>query len=166
MRENIDAATITALGQEATKPRYLVELGFDSPVLLATYETVLWGNATFLAADLTVKGGSTPALSIFNEGAAVGALVLSEGAAGRSVKIWEIYGTETAVAGAPSGYGTPVLVFSGEMSKALVGDKIQIQCKQSAPLKTPRVIVSAPTFNHLPKAGARIHMHSQVFILE
>ena len=94
------------------------------------------------------------------------AAILSQNTTGRYVYIWEIYATTATIAGAPAGYTPLVQTFSGEMSSATVGDTIEIQLKESPPLRCPRKFIAPPICNHLPAPGTRIEMPADVYILK
>ena len=99
--------------------------------------------------------GEKPSLSIFNEGFSIGATVLSQGTAGKYVKIYSYYNT----------HGT--LIFSGEMGDASVGERVDIACKKRPPNKTPRFYAIPPHCNFVPKAGTRITTSAgNVIVLE
>ena len=163
----LDAENTAAVGEIVTAPAYLVEMAFSTTVRMTGGAAKAWGGFTFASADIRVRlGGGTPVVDIFNEGGALGALVLADGTAGRAINIWQAYATASVVPGAPTGYTAPVLIFSGEMSTADIGDTISIACKQSPPRMTPRTMMAPPVFNALPAAGTRIQMPAQVIILE
>ena len=166
MSINLDSYTRTASTQDATAPLTFLILGFNDVVRLSSRSSMLWGTDAYLAADFTVKGSTKPVISIFNDSAGVGAAVLSQGTAGRSVDVWTAYRHTATGTAAPIGYTAPRLLFRGEMSRATVGDRIEIQCKQGAPQFTPRVRCAPPVCNYLPAAGTRIQMPAQVYILE
>lgn len=167
MSRPLDADNTSAISAIVTAPRWFVEMGFSTPVRLTSGDAITWadGGGNYASADLSVRLNSQPSLSIFNDGAQYGALFLLESAAGLSVKIWKAY----EMAGATSslaGHTEPVLVFEGEMGETSIGDRVVVQCRQSAPLFSPRSYVSAPTFNHLPQAGTVIEMPQQKITLE
>ena len=161
----LDAATIAAVALDVTKPVYLVLLGFNIPAAFSSGELITTPSTTFLPASMKVTG-EPPTLSIFNEGLGLGAAILNQGTAGRSVSVWEVYATSTLTVGAPTGYTALYEIFSGEMSEAVVGETIEIQCKNGQPLKSPRKIIAPPVCNHLPAAGTRIEMPAGVYILK
>lgn len=167
MRAGVDSATSAAIAGKTTRPLYLVELGFNSVATVCNRGLTAWQSRAWVPVSMEVAGtGPAPTIALFNEGLGIGAAVLAQGTAGRKVRIWEAYGTSAVVPGAPAGFGAPVLVFSGEMSSAEIGDTITIQCKLGPPLLAPRRIMAPPIFNHLPRRGLRIQMPSQVYILE
>ena len=117
---SVDTATSDAVALTKTKALVLVELGFDPVVRLCTRSTTIWGGNAWLYADLTVSDSEPPNLSIFNNAFGIGAIALTQGTAGRTVKVWQAYGTEDVVSGAPAGFGTPVMTFYGEMGRAVM----------------------------------------------
>ena len=167
MPRTINADISNVLGNSATEPRYLFELGFDPVVRLTNAETLIQsGVGTFTAAQVEVQLSSEPRIRIFNEQFAVGAQVLLQGTAGKSLKIWMTY-RDTAITGTSIPlHAEPVLVFDGEMSDAEVGNIVSIRGKKFPSKFTPKIYVDSPVFNHLPKAGTVIIMPNQKVTLE
>ena len=161
----VDSATAEAVSRDATRPVFLVMLGFNTPAYLSSGAIVTSGSSVFAPASITVKG-SPPAIEIFNDGLGVGASVLNEGTVGRALVIYEVYGTDTVTPGAPAGYTPLVELFSGEMSSAIVGETVKIKTKTTAPLRCPRKIIAPPACNYLPAKGTRIEMPAEVYILK
>lgn len=161
----LDSDTIAAVNADVTKPVYLVLLGFDIPVAYSSGESInlFYFNCVPVSMEIT---GTPPTLTIFNDGLGLGAAILSQNTTGRYVYIWEIYATTATIAGAPAGYTPLVQTFSGEMSSATVGDTIEIQLKESPPLRCPRKFIAPPICNHLPAPGTRIEMPADVYILK
>lgn len=167
MPRNLDADNSAAIVAPVTAPRWFVTMGFDSPVRLTNGETITWSaqGGIFTQADIEVAFGDKPRITIFNEALAFGAIVLNEGTAGRSISIWQAYQADGATSSLAT-YAEPVLLFQGEMADATIGDYVQINCRRTAPLFTPRTYVGAPIFNHLPKRGTVIVMPNQKITLE
>ena len=161
----LDSANITAVESDSTKPIFLVVLGFDIPVAYSSAESINVGLFTCVGVSMKITG-TPPNISIFNDALGLGAAILSQNTTARPVAIWETYATTTVTAGAPLGYTPLVQIFIGEMSGATVGETIQIECKAVAPLRCPRKIIAPPVCNHLPAAGTRIEMPSEVYILK
>lgn len=155
MRDDFDSGLVTELEKVVTAPVYLVEFGFISPVYLSSKNTVTVSNNTWLAANMDVKiSQSGGTVKIFNEGFTVGGIVLQQGTAGRSIKIYQLYDSHIT------------LIFKGEMGDATIDEYVSIKCKPYSPRKTPTFSVLPPVFNHIPKPGLRIETPRQVIILE
>jgi len=161
----LDANTLAAVGADVTRPVYLVRLGFNVITRLTTGETVNWSaeGGTFTAASFEVAPG--PEISIFNENKAFGVTVLTDGTAGREMRIWQAYRASGATSSLP-GHTEPELLFVGLMGPAVIGAKVVITGKRIETQYTPRQYVAPPLFNHLPKAGTVIEMPGQKVVLE
>lgn len=155
MRTDFVAGLVTELGKTITDPVFLVEMGFTTPVRYSSMSQITWNALTWLAADMNVRMSDNPQLSIFNESGTLGTTVLSEGTAGKTVKIYMHYNT----------YGT--LIFSGVMGDATIGERVSISCRMRPPIMTPRFHAIPPHCNFLPKTGTRIKVGSgNVIVLE
>lgn len=155
----LDGSTTTAVEDDITRPYYLVYLGFETPVRLSTSIAIAWDGHTWNESPLKVSLSSEPSVEIFNESTLIGQVVLTEGTTGRAVKIWQGYRNDSA-------HPNPIMVFSGEMGQATIGETVVIRCKQHAPLRTPRHYVVPPLANHVPPSGTRFETPKQVIILE
>jgi hypothetical protein len=87
-------------------------------------------------------------LAFANHDRTLGALVLSQVAQDRSVKVWETY-EENGVA------LSPVLFADGVMDGADIGEQVTISVisKSTAYGTTPRILCGPPLMNHLPASG-------------
>lgn len=160
----------TALAAEAaltiTSPGYLVELGFSTPVRLSTLGDISWGGHTWLSGyKIEVQGlgwslSAQPKIALGNLDLTFGALVLNEGAADKSVKIWAVY------AGAPS---DAVALFDGVADTAEIGDAVILSLAQrgSRTLYSPRRFVGPSSgINHLRPANTRISLGGATYVLQ
>lgn len=162
MSLTLDAATQSATQRAITEPLFLVEMGFTSLIRFSTRETYSWDGFSWLAAGVELQRPKSdrPVIEVFNESTLFGQTVLTEGTAGRTLRIWLAYGK------AAGGYTDPIMIFTGEMGRASIGEYINIQCKRHAPAKSPRFYVNPPTFNHAPKQGQRIETPNGTIVLE
>ena len=150
----------TAYDSDGLSPCYLVYLGFDEPIYLSSRGVIAFDGSSWSAADMRVRLGKTPSVTIFNESTALGNVVIYYGTAGRPIRIYLVLAEDNAT-------GTDaVLVFSGEMRASSVGEVVQISAAHFPVARTPRQFASAPMFNHLPVAGTVIKTPSQVITLE
>lgn len=155
----LDGTQTTAVGETFTQPYFLVYMGFDTPVRMSTQASISWAGDNYVAADMAVDMSSSPTLRIFNETTLLGQVVLTEGTTGRTVKIYQGYTNDSA-------HPNPTMVFDGEMGQSSIDAVVTIQCKRTAPRRTPRHYVVPPYFNHVPPHGTRFETPKQVIILE
>lgn len=144
----------TEVTQQTTDPYWLVALGFSTPVYYSSGPQLSWDSKTWLTADITVRMGTVPVLTIFNESGTFGQTVLADGTSGRTVTIYQRYGSES------------VKVFDGEMGQAVINNYVNIQCKRHKPARTPRLQVGPPVFNFLPRKGTKFTTPNGTITLE
>lgn len=168
--KTLSAALAAELALTITRPGYLVEIGFASPVRLSTMGDITWSGTTWLAADVKVsgisqdgKGANKAALALGNTDSTFGALVLNEGIADRPIRIWAIYAGATATPDA-------VQVFDGVGDGADISpDKVAVTLVEQSnmTLSAPRRFISKATgFSSLQPAGTKIAFNGELFILE
>lgn len=164
---DFSTSELAILDADVTRPRWFVRMGFETVVRLTTAETITWAaqGGSFVNADMEVALSENPTLTIFNALGDFGVTVLTDGTAGRSLKIWQAY-KASGESSTLAGYAEPVLLFDGQMAEAEIGEFVTIRSKQWGSLFTPRHYVQAPAFNHLPKRGDVIEMPNQKVILE
>jgi hypothetical protein len=159
MANPLDATYKAALADPITAPYYLVKLGFDTPSRLSSRGQISWNSQTWLKAGLEVRLSAEPTIVIYNEGTTIGATLLAQGTAGRTVTIYQGYANDSA-------HPSPEAIFVGQMGAATIGEYVEIRCKRFGPKRTPRHYHVPPTFNHLPKSGTRIETPNGVVIIE
>ena len=159
----------TELGLTVTRPGYLVEIVFATSTLrLSTLGDLSYGGFTWVAGDIKVsgmaraeRGGQAGSLSIGNADLAIGALVLADGVADRSIRIWSVW------AGAPS---DAVLEFDGIGDSADISGlrvNIRLVSDHRRYAYSPRRFISPATgFNVLLPAGSKISLGGQTIVLE
>jgi len=162
-----DAATQLTI----TKPGWLVELGFNTTLRLSSRGDQSWNTYTWtggrikrlsgLSAD--ANGEQRGTLELINTDIAYSALILNEGAADKSVRIWKFYGDNPAAS-------DPVAVFSGVIDTTDIAPdvvRLSLVTENSRTLYSPRRFIGPETgFNHLRPAGTRISWAGEVYILE
>lgn len=165
----LGASLLTELGLTVTRPGYLVEIAFSTPLRLSTMGDVTFNSQAWSAADVQVRGlsadgqgGQGGSLLFGNTWDDYGALVLNEGIADRAIQVWACY------AGAP---GDSVQIFDGVGDDADWDDagRLTIRLAQSAVRSAfwPRTRINAAAgFNHLIPAGSKITVAGQTYILE
>lgn len=173
MSRTIGTNIATEVAAAVTRPGYLVEIMFTSPVRVSSRGAFAWDGRDWTAWDLAIAGlgvdGGASSLdgsvTLGNADYSIGALVLAEGVSGRAVKVWKFYG-ETPAA------DDPVLLFSGVGNNATINPTrgtVQITLQQSAgkTLYAPRTYIGrAAGFNHLPARGTLITWNGETFRLE
>lgn len=152
---SIAAATASAIEQTVTTPTYLVFLGFATPLRLSTRGTVKFQNADWVEAGMEVSLGHSPSLRLFNQNAQIGQIFMTEGTAGRVVRVYQFYDASAIM-----------LMFAGEIGMAQIGSYVEVAIKHRAPNRTPRDFVQEPVFRHLLPAGTRIQTPQQTVVIE
>lgn len=159
----------TELGLTVTRPGYLVEIVFATSTLrLSTLGTLSYGGYMWSASDIKVsgmarneRGGQAGSLSIGNADLAIGALILNDGIADRSIRIWSVW------AGAPS---EAALEFDGIGDAADISGlrvNIRLASDHRRYAYSPRRFIGPATgFQVLLPAGAKISIGGQTIVLE
>ena len=148
----------TGIAQTLTRPVYLVEFGFATPLRLSSRNTITYGGNSFSAAAVTVDlSGLT--VRILNASLAYTA-TFKDGGDGVAVKIWALYGD------AAPALNDADVVFSGEMGAVGLGETIAVRLREAAPKQIPRLTVAPPIFKHLPPDGLEIRTPAGLFVLE
>lgn len=141
-----------------TRPVYLVEFDFATPLRVSSRETVTYAGQTFSAATVQVDlAGNT--VRLLNASLAYTA-TFKDGGDGVPVTIWVVYGEPTFTRGSADE------VFSGELGAVGLGDWIVARLRESSPKQIPRLTVAPPTFKNLPPDGLEIRTPTGVFTLE
>lgn len=165
--KTLSPALLAELALQATRPGYLVEIGYNTVLRLSTLGDISYGGYTWASFDVRVSGigsdgsaSSSARLALGNTDGAFGALVFNEGAADIPVVIYACY------AGASS---DAVQVFSGVTNGADITEKsvtFQLDAQRNKTLYSPRVFISKPTFNFLQPAGTKIAWGGETFVLD
>lgn len=165
MQDGVDAAV--------TLPGFFIEILFSSPLRVSTRGEMDWNGSTWVELGAQVTGLSedgtqssqSASASFEDDDQTMSALVLGEGVAGRSVRIWKFYGDSPDAA-------DPVQRFDGVCDTAS-GDpesgRVSISFVQPADkvLYSPRRRVTREQgFSVLPPKGTLIRWGGQQFKLE
>jgi hypothetical protein len=153
-----------------TFPLILVELGFSVTMRLASITTVFWNGYTWGSGLLTANainlqpsssGSLTGSIFLENADNAMSTLILSEGARGKPVNIWYLYGTE------PYQPEDAIQIFSGVIDGVPQMDMtVQLDIvSEGAMLWTPRITYTATRFSHMLPAGTVVTIGGQQFVL-
>ena len=165
----LTTAQETATQAPVTAPGYLVEIGFSSPIRLSTRGDQSWdgqawtggrlGKVSGIASD--GKGGQKARIELINTDLAYSALVLADGVAERTCRIWTFYGDNPDDA---------TLVLDGVLDSADIRPDIVSVDVIGEAIKTatfPRRFIGRGTgFNQLRPAGTKITWGGQTYILE
>ena len=157
MRE-LSSVNRTGIASTLTRPVYLVEFGFATPLRLSSRETITYAGNTYTAATLAVDV-SAPSIRLLNASLAYTA-TFKVGADGIKCSILVVYGD------GPFSRGDADLVFSGEVGAVGIGDQISIRLRDAPPKQVPRLQVAPPAFNNLPPDGLEIRTSAGLFRLE
>lgn len=120
MSREITEDRAEASGRVVTRPGYLVEIGFESPVRLSNIGDVTWGGHAWLGSRaLSVRGLSATGgtITVSNLDDTLGALVLNDGISDRPIKVWSADAEAL-------GEDDPVLEFNG------VGNSAQVTTRE------------------------------------
>lgn len=150
-----------------TRPGYLVELNFSTPLRYSTLGNVHWAGKVFTGrALLTVTGlssgmGNAPRIAVGNLDGGLGQVLLAEGAQNVGINVWSFYadaGAETFLLadGLGASVALPVPEFSGVVDSVDIGDVVSFACAVDAAKNTklPRRFMTAESgFFRLRAAG-------------
>jgi hypothetical protein len=131
--------------KQITRPVFLVEFGFGSPLRLSTRETIIVsGGNTFTAAGIRVNLNGL-SIDLFNETFQHTASFMA--GVGSTLKVWQVYGPQ------PFASADLDQVFDGLIGSVTIGTTLRIAMREVPPLYTPRVMVQPPLCTHLPPDG-------------
>ena len=141
-----------------TRPVYLVEFDFSTPLRVSSRETITYAGNTFASATVQVDLANN-IVRLYNAGLAYTS-TFKAGGDGVPVVIWAVYGEPTFTRGSAD------VMFSGELGAVGFGDWIVARLRESSPKQIPRLTVAPPTFKNLPPDGLEIRTPTGVFTLE
>jgi len=158
---------LAELALTITRPGYLIELGYSTPIRLSTIGSVSYATYNWTSADAKVsgikqdgKGNNSASLTLGNTDNFYSALILNEGASDIPVSIYAVY------AGA---HGDAVQVFSGVADGAEIATDnvtMTLVAQANKTLFCPRVFISTPVFNFLQPEGTIIMYNGERFSLD
>ena len=165
---SLSTALSTALGAPVQQPAFLVEVGFASPRRWSSFATVTWNGFAWTREDVAIDGLQVDALSVRgtlrvgNADDAIGALVLAEDIADKTIKVWGYDAAATALA--------DVVMLCDAVGAAATIDEQRVQISLRAACEfmlAPRTFVGPATgFNGLLPAGATLKINGLDFKLE
>lgn len=150
------------------KPAWLVYLGFSSPLRLSSFDDVSYDGNNWSAYDVDVSRIRIDAvriageLVIQNADDAIGALILNEGVADKTVKI---YGYD---AGATATDDIVHLITCVGGAATISHDRVTISLRSSASFTaSPREFVNAASgFTYLIPIGTQLRINGQIYKVE
>ena len=156
MSRTLSSTISSAITATATRPIYLVEMGFDTVTRVATWDSLIsWGGYSWSASGVSVKGLNSSGTRLMLPNGADDpwlSLVLNQGTRDRTISIWEHHRDESS-----SPQEDAVLVFTGIMDEASITDKIMVSVLDTSRAKTfPVDSVDQPKFTHLMTSGDTI----------
>lgn len=172
MKKTVTVQVQTEIAQPVTKPGYLVEIAFSTPLRLSSRGDINWNGGVFITWGFDVqidvdatRSALAGSVVLNNTENALGTLVLLEGVADRQIKVWQIYGD------APGLYDV-VPHFFGSCDEASIdptNGRVSISVMQSGgvTLYAPRTYITREAgFNFLPAAGTIIPWGGEQYRLE
>lgn len=164
----VSTKTNTALGQPVTQPVVLVELHFSTILRYSSRQQLTWDNKTWgkgrlsgFALSEKESGGIDGTVNIVNNDGVITSFVFNEGASGREVNIWYLYGDSPYV------LDDALQVFSGIIDGVDIGDLAQINIISDGLIQwTPRIAFSQDRFSHMQPKGSQVTWGNEKFILE
>ena len=158
----------TALGAPVQQPALLVEFGFSSPRRWSSFATVTWNSLSWTKEAIAVENLMVSALQISgtltvgNGDDVIGALILSEGATDKRIRIWGYDAAATAI-------GDVVLLCDAVGAVARI-DPRAVTINLRAPNEftlSPRTFVNAAAgFLKLLAAGTVLKINGINYVLE
>jgi hypothetical protein len=147
----------TALAGPVTKPGYLVEFAFSTPIRLSSRGSMTWNGQTWSDAGLEISGldaesaaSARPTFVLLDFDNALAAIILNSTIADVRVRTWAVYGE------AP-GASDPLLIFDGFGDAASATDErlvvTALAYSARAMLCPRRFIGKDAGFNFLPIVG-------------
>ena len=167
--------TSTGVAAAVTLPGYFVKIAFNNgnnTSYLSSRGTLTWDSHSWTGYDVTVSGlavdggGSSQngSLSIGNQDAVIGGLVMLRGVSGTAITVWAYYG-DTAPA-----TGDPVKVFDGVGDTADIPEngpvRVSLQQSGGTTLYCPRTYMTPENgFHVLPTEGQIITWNNETIRL-
>lgn len=155
--KTLTSALLAELALSVTRPGYLVELGYSTPLRLSTLGDITWNSENWLGYNVTVQrisrngtGLGAASLTVGNTDGALAAIVLNQGAADIACRIWAVYAGATAT-------GDAVQVFGGVTDGCEISaDKVAftLAAQGNTTLYAPRMFINQLNgFNWVKPAG-------------
>jgi hypothetical protein len=163
MRPKLPEVWSGATSRPITKPGYLIELGFVPVLRFSTRGDLTFNGAQFISGFVAAYDNAARRLTLVNQDNAISSIVLAQGVADRSVKVWQFYG-DLAV---PE---ETVLSLDGYIDGApSIGDRVTLSLytASAGAMYSPRHRITRHNgYSVLPVPGLRIQWGQALFILK
>lgn len=163
MTRPVSGTTGTEIAKAITRPILLIELGFSSTLRYSSAGALTWNSLSWSsgAFRLSMPGSGSWSVDLFNATYAVGQTVLAQGTAGKTARVYQLYGA------GPYADADGEQLFEGEMGEAVIsGTTVRIALKKRPPQRTPRLLATPPVFNFLPAPGTVVRTAAGETVLE
>jgi hypothetical protein len=170
---DLSSGFTTEAAKAKTAPGYLLEIGFTSPLRLSSRADVTWNGNIWITWGFSVEGMQTDgtssdvqgSITLSNTDNSIGTLLLQQGIADRSIKLWKFYGT------APGRFDPlPIISAAGNgatFMKNLTQVRITLMASGGRSLYSPRLYCTRENgFSILPPRGTIIAWNGEQFTLE
>lgn len=151
------ANTESEITNTVTRPLFIFELDFSTPLRFSSRETLTWNANSYQAANVSFKANR---LTFFNENFNYSSNFIAEKTAGIGCRIWQLYGE------GPFAVADADLIFDGALGEASVGEYIDVSLVDNPVLFAPRLFPVEPTFNHIPPDGTEFTTPTGVYRIE
>jgi len=156
MSRTTNTTILTAIAKDATRPAYLIRIGFATEKRAATWDSdISFNGETWTASGIEVGNLSRASVSLdfpLGDGDPWMALFHAENARGIVVNIYQHYTDLTS-----SPQTGAILMFTGIMDEAVMTDKIKVSVQEkSRVISFPPDSVGPPKFTHFLQSGTTI----------
>jgi hypothetical protein len=153
MPRSLSANNQTNTAVAVTKPTWLIEIGFSTPLRLSSRGDFTYGGNVFASANLEVSLGNQPIVSLFNDRNLYSPWFINEGA-GKTVVVYQVFGNSGVALAAEDIYWHGVTApWSGKT-------EIQFALKTNRDAFTPKIVATDQIFSRLPAEGTVIQTRS------
>lgn len=171
MTKTVSSYTTTEIAKRGASPHFLAYLGFSTPLYYSSRESITWAGDTFIPVYLDLInfspddfGADGGIIRLDNSDGALGAVILSQGIADKSIKVWELWGD-----GSPPGtwgVNDVELIFDGVIdSSGPIGQVIDLRLARTTSLVSAMPRVFYEHENILP-AGTKIQLNGTTVTID
>jgi len=148
MPRSLSTNNATGVALDVTRPIYLLDMGFSTPMRLSSRETMTYDGNSYTAANIEVNlSPPNPTVRIWNDQLAYGSIFIAQGTQGISVTLYVLYG-ET-----PFSPGDADTFWDGELGPATLDEWIEVGLLPHRPQYCPKIMANDDIFSHLPPHG-------------
>lgn len=164
----LSAALQAAHASVIQKPAWLVYIGFATPIRISSYDDVSYDSNTWAAYDVDVSRVRIDAVKVIgditiqNADDVLGALILNEGVADKTIKVYGYDAAATATADIVH------LVTCVGGAATISHDRVSISLRAATEYTSaPREFVNAASgFTYMIPAGTQLRINGQVYKVE